>query len=511
VLDHAAVVADPKTSSKEMMLALAGLAVGAFLLRVAPFLRFGGALSVPLDYDEGVYFSAGALWPLGIWGYRDFVFAHPPGVLYLFGGWSALFENVSNALAASRWLVAAVGSLNVALVGCVVARWRGPLAGFVAAALYATYGEVVIAERGPFLEPWLNLACLVGLLLFARWQERPTDRRLLIGVGVAMGVALSVKLWALFWVVALAIAIFHVGRLRSSLLFLTVAAGVAGAICLPFIVVALAAFVEQVLSFHLWRPADASPDRLLRLREIAGLPHLAAAVFALAGLLRLLSSKDHLKLPQNRLALAGWALTLGALLASKSYWSQYNAHLALAEVLLGGVAAAWFLDWARARWSALHPVVAALTLGLLAAAPGAVWSLRHVTKLATAEKERTEWVRSSIPASACAFSFEPGDTLLAGRLPPHGDGAPVVLDTYATQLLDATRGGQRFTTATDAFLTDDAQATVRKRLEACRYLLGGWRMDHQLNASTKALLTKGGFTDSGHGVWVRQLPEATQK
>ena len=45
-------------------------------------------------------------------------------------------------------------------LGAIAQRWAGPAAGLVAAALYAIYPEAVGAERGPFLEPVLNLMSL---------------------------------------------------------------------------------------------------------------------------------------------------------------------------------------------------------------------------------------------------------------------------------------------------------------------------------------------------------------
>ena len=62
---------------------LAVLAVGAWVLRVLPFFNRHGAFGYPVDYDEGVYFSASALLFRGELPYRDFVFVHPPGALLL--------------------------------------------------------------------------------------------------------------------------------------------------------------------------------------------------------------------------------------------------------------------------------------------------------------------------------------------------------------------------------------------------------------------------------------------
>src|SRR4051812_35425466 len=65
--------------------ALGLVAVAAWVLRVIPLTRGGGAFGYPIDYDEGVYFSASSLFFQGHWPYRDFVFVHPPGSVWLWG------------------------------------------------------------------------------------------------------------------------------------------------------------------------------------------------------------------------------------------------------------------------------------------------------------------------------------------------------------------------------------------------------------------------------------------
>ncbi|MBX7115701.1 MAG: glycosyltransferase family 39 protein [Myxococcaceae bacterium] len=483
---------------------LAVLAVGAFLLRVAPFLRFHGALAVPLDYDEGVYFSAGALWAKGVWPYRDFVFVHPPGIAYLWNGWSVLFEHVRDALASARWWVALLGALNTWLLGRVAMRWFGAFAGLAAAALYATYGEAVMSERGPFLEPWLNLFCLLALWLLARARaDVPLSRRTLWGIGALMGAALTVKLWALFWLAALTWGVGRRGGVKALAHLAGGCAVVLVALWLPVMVSAPAALFEQTVAFHLWRPADANPERLRRLREIAGTPHLATVVLSLLGLLRVLGSREQRERTVNQVALAGWFFTLAALLASKSYWSQYNAHLAVADALLGGAGAAWLLERAQWRWPSVPGPVAGVALALMVAVPGTVWVLRHAAKMPAPDVERLAWLQRDVPATTCVFSFEPGDNLLADRLPPHGSRTPTVVDTYAVQLLDAKRGGERFVSAAEAFATPAAQTTVRQVLTRCPVVLGSWRLDFQLNAQSKTDLARD-FTDNGRGAWLKR-------
>ncbi|HZI02713.1 MAG TPA: hypothetical protein VEZ71_01760, partial [Archangium sp.] len=141
---------------------LAVMAVGAWVLRVLPFFNRHGAFGYPVDYDEGVYFTASALLFQGVLPYRDFIFVHPPGSLLLWSPAAALASgwDAATCFVLARWLAAGVGALNVFLVGRLALRAWGPGAGVVAALVYATYPELVGVERGPFLEPVLNLACL---------------------------------------------------------------------------------------------------------------------------------------------------------------------------------------------------------------------------------------------------------------------------------------------------------------------------------------------------------------
>src|SRR5262245_22812741 len=147
----------PPPSARAFNAGIALLAMAAFALRLVPLLRAGGPLGMNVDYDEGVYFSASALLFRGVLPYRDFVFVHPPGLLYALGITSSVTSviGVTPAFAAARVVACAFGAANVALAGKLAQRWGGPFAGFLAAAFYATYPEVVVVERGPYLEPVL--------------------------------------------------------------------------------------------------------------------------------------------------------------------------------------------------------------------------------------------------------------------------------------------------------------------------------------------------------------------
>jgi hypothetical protein len=139
----------PEWSRTNFNAALAVLSIAGLVVRVAPLLRAGGPLAYPIDYDEGVYFSASALLFRGVFPYRDFVFVHPPGLLYALGLTATLSSAVgpAAAFAISRIVAAVIGAANIALAGRVAYRWAGPFAGLVAAGLYASYADVAVVEN----------------------------------------------------------------------------------------------------------------------------------------------------------------------------------------------------------------------------------------------------------------------------------------------------------------------------------------------------------------------------
>ena len=469
--------------------ALVAVALCGLALRVAPFLGAGGPLGFPVDYDPGVYFSASALLWKGVLPYRDFVFVHPPGLLYFLGLTSAFAGtfDVGNAFAAARVVAAVVGAANVFLTGRLASRAAGPLAGLVAAALYATYPEAVVVERGPYLEPVLNLACLA---LATAWLSGGTERRRAPWVaGALSGAALAVKVWGGLWLLA-ALASVPRGRVRAELpKFLAAAVAVGLALVAPLALAAPRAFVEQTLLFHAWRPPDGGVLRLARLAEVLNPRHLVASMLALAGVAHLVVRATQGGLGAltraQRFFGAAWLLTLVAFFASSAYWNQYNAHLAVSECVLAGLGAMALWNLVEANLPGKGRVAAMA----LAAAVAAFPSFRRCVLSARGRAPELvalgEGLRARVPAGACLLAFEPAWGLVGGRLPSAVAGSPVLVDTYAAMLLPAVSSGARFADAGAAFQSPSSQPGVRAALEACRYAVLGWRGGWQLAADTR--------------------------
>ncbi|MEO8378141.1 MAG: glycosyltransferase family 39 protein [Acidobacteriota bacterium] len=472
--DEGAVAAGEPRWAKVVILAIA---VGGLVLRLVSLLAVGGPLASPSSYDDGVYYSASALLFRGVLPYRDFVFVHPPGLLYFYGlAWS---------FASARILAAVVGAVSVVLVGRIVLRRAGAFGGILAAVLYAVYPEAVTAERSVSLEPILNLACLAMAYVWLSDEERP--RRSVLG-GILLGAACAVKVLGGIWLLA-ALASVPRGRFRAEAWRFIGVAAVCGALLLaPLALPNLPGFVQQTLAFHSLRPPDgvlAPGDRLPLLMTGAG--HVAASVLALlslTGILKTLFMEGWPRITrEERFFAVATLLTVAAFLASASYWVEYNAHLAASECVLAGLFAVSAHRLPRASRDAV--LVAVTMLVVVLQIPSFRELLAGSHARAPEQLAVGRAIREHVPAGDCVFAFDPTWTLAAGRLPPHGDGAPVVVDSYAAMLLDAVADGARFPDAAAAFQRPLPQREVRARLEACRYAVLGQRGNWQLNAANR--------------------------
>ncbi|MDP2276429.1 MAG: hypothetical protein Q8K32_37160 [Archangium sp.] len=477
------------SSSRRFQVALGVIAFGAFLLRVFPFFGPDGAWSYRVDYDEGVYFSSASLLLDGLFPYRDYVFVHPPGLLVFLSltSWTRAFLGVDGAFALSRWIAALLGTINVLLVARLLLRW--PLSWWAAlcgAAFYATYPELVQVERGPFLEPLLNLVCLS---LASAVVNASRNRRWVWVAGALAGAAVSIKLWAVIWVAGAVWGLSTFVTRREFLQFIGAAALSWAVIVLPFALQAPAAFVTQTGLFHAWRPPDGMTARLPRVEQILALRHLASPLFALLMLSFLVVRRGAALTVAARVVALAWLLTLAAFFSSPSYWAQYNAHLIASEAVLAGALLGTLAP--RWRWGAL----AVVTLSLFS-------SIYQCVHRAAGDDRHLLLARSPLGTTPdCVFTFEPGWSLAAGRLPPRN--APMIVDSYAHQLLGAVQGGRRFASSQAAFASSDQPLSI---LEQCENVVLGERGHRQLSAAQLERLqtTHAQAKLSGFEVWQRR-------
>lgn len=470
--------------------ALFALAGAAWAVRAGPLFWRGGAWGFPVDYDEGVYFTAASLLWDGVFPWRDFVFVHPPGILAWLlvpSGLGHFWLGPADGFAVARWLSPLLGAASVALAARLAGRRGGPVAALVAGGAQALYPELVIAEHGVFLEPVLNLCCLGMATALDLAEERPAGAaRWTFVAGALAGLALSVKLWAVVWVGAATWVLLSRAGSRALVRFGVAAAAAAGLVLLPALLAEPRAFFEQTLRFHALRPPDGPAGALDRLGEIFHWRHFGSGLLALVGF----------AVTRQRLFQLAWLGTIALFLFARTFWNQYNAHLAPAEAILAGLGAAWLYARLEQRPRALRLAAAVLLCGALV--PSAVHTARTYGRRAK-ELERKNAELAALVSDLRAWAsqkdrvcaFEPAWLLAADRLVPHGAGLVPMVDSYALGLLDATRSGRSFADAAQAFDDPLSQRTVARALAGCDVVVLGPRGRVQLAAAQEEeLLTR---------------------
>ena len=458
------------------------IAAAGWLLRAFPLMQ-GGAFGYPVDYDEGVYFASSSLLLQGALPYRDFAFVHPPGLLYclLPTAWLGAIRDPSIGFAAARWLFALIGVANVLLVGRVAMRFAGSTCALAAAVVYATHPLAVSIERGPFLEPVLNLCCLWLAWIWLAEDDR--KRWQALAAGAVCGLAISVKLVGAVWLLACAFSSSRQMR-REWLAFLAGCAISFATVVGPVSLAAPAEIWRQTVSFQLHRPADGTVAILDRLAEIFWLNgQLLKSSLVVAGLAFAVSRARNPGRRGERFFCAAFICIIAVFLLSSSYWSQYNAHLALPESLLAGYAAAalWADAKSRSKQARRLLAVAAVGLaGLLGARRAIIIGRSRSPEL----RALVSFVRSRIRSQRGVLSFEPAWLIAAGRLPAP-TGRLLIVDPYAAMLIAATSEGRRFSTASQAFADPASQTQISTALRASRFAILGGRGHWQLSEATQ--------------------------
>jgi hypothetical protein len=225
----------------------------------------------------------------GVIPYRDFAMVQPPGSMLLMVP-AALVGKVfgsMSALAAARILTVGADTANVVLIGLLV-RHRGPLAAGVASGGYAVYPAALNASQSLFLEPWLNLFCLLGaVFLFDGDQitglgdpggrERRTHRAL--WAGVCFGFAAAVKIWAAAPALVAWVLCLTARRGRPPRPALSFAGGFAAGLavpCLPFEILAPGGFGRTVFFSELVQATHGRVGANPRVADITGIIGLSS-------------------------------------------------------------------------------------------------------------------------------------------------------------------------------------------------------------------------------------------
>jgi Glycosyltransferase family 87 len=470
-----------------------------------------GYLTGFTQYDDGVYIGNALRLVDGVIPYRDFAMVQPPGSMLLMVP-AALGGKVFGsawALAAARVLTVGADTANVVLVGLLV-RHRGALAAGVASGVYAVYPPALNASQSLFLEPWLNLFCLLGaVLLFdrdhlagrgnlhdAHGSWRP------FWAGVCFGFAAAVKIWAagpalVAWALCLRARQGRLGFLGGF------AAGIVVP-CLPFEILAPDGFGRTVFFSELVQATHGRVGANPRVADITGITGLSSAGvnpriwqgLTAAAVLLLLVVTAWLRgrrvglraTPLDWYALITTIVVTGMLFTPSEWYEHYAAFAGPFLIVLVALSAARLFAPAPAEPGAAEPgaakprrakprrakprktksgragprpgkasrriwvvsgvaVFTALAIAAMGAADGyAVTTLYPARNLSEA--------KALIPPGACVLTDTVSVTIAIDRFSARSPGCPAVVDTVGT--LIATTHGKDFV-AGPGVLTADTQ------------------------------------------------------
>ena len=424
-----------------------------------------GYLAGFTQYDDGVYIGNALRLVNGVIPYRDFAMVQPPGSMLLMVP-AALGGKVFGsawALAASRVLTVGADTANVVLAGLLV-RHRGALAAGVASGVYAVYPAALNASQSLFLEPWLNLFCLLGAVLLFDGDHLAGHRgvpgehgsRRAFWAGVCFGFGTAVKIWAALpalvaWLLCLRARRDRVPFAGGFLVGIAVP-------CLPFLVLAPSGFGRTVFVSELVQATHGRVGANPRLADITGIVGLSSvgvnpkiwAGATAAGVLLLLVVIAWLRARRAgspATALDWFALictfaVVGMLFSPSEWYVHYAAFAGPFLAVLVGLSAARLVaarqppvqkprNWVRV-WAG---VVAALLIAAMGAADGyTVTTLYPARDLSAAS--------ALIPPGACVLTDTAAATVVIGRFSASSPGCPVIVDTVGT--LIATTHGKDF-------------------------------------------------------------------
>ena len=424
-----------------------------------------GYLAGFTQYDDGVYIGNALRLVNGVIPYRDFAMVQPPGSMLLMVP-AALGGKVFGsawALAASRVLTVGADTANVVLAGLLV-RHRGALAAGVASGVYAVYPAALNASQSLFLEPWLNLFCLLGAVLLFDGDHLAGHRgvpgehgsRRAFWAGVCFGFGTAVKIWAALpalvaWLLCLRARRDRVPFAGGFLVGIAVP-------CLPFLALAPSGFGRTVFVSELVQATHGRVGANPRLADITGIVGLSSvgvnpkiwAGAAAAGVLLLLVVIAWLRARRagSRATALDWFalictfVVVGMLFSPSEWYVHYAAFAGPFLAVLVGLSAGRLVaarqppvqkprHWVRV----CAGVVAALLIAAMGAADGyTVTTLYPARDLSAAS--------TLIPPGACVLTDTAAATVVIGRFSASSPGCPAIVDTVGT--LIATTHGKDF-------------------------------------------------------------------
>lgn len=398
-------------------------------------------------YDDGVYVTSAIELVHGLVPYRDYTFVQPPGLTLVLAPIAALFRwfglGSQDVLAAARVLTALVTGANCFLVA-VLLRHRGRVAALVGGGVLCCFPAAFVADSSAYLEPYLDLFCLVAVVLLFRQGSLSTrSRPYLAGVAFALGA--DFKLWALLPAGLAFLWLWRTGVRRSLSLALGVLTGIV-VVMGPFFVSSPRAYVHDVVSSQANRLSALGSDIGHRLALVTGYwplhlgwPWLVVTVALLAALaVRVVQRTTELRHVSELAAFSAVLLVAVTvvLLVANPFYTHYSYFLAPWLSILAGLAIVRALPVApasRVRRAVAVTVVAALALGTVTA-------VRSFQAFETTgqNEEQTAAARLllQLHVHACVLSDEISFAVTANRLAKPSKQCPIVLDSYGVQLAE---------------------------------------------------------------------------
>jgi alpha-1,2-mannosyltransferase len=425
-----------------------------------------GYLTGFTQYDDGVYIGNALRLVNGVIPYRDFAMVQPPGSMLLMVP-AALGGKVFGsawALAASRVLTVGADTANVVLAGLLV-RHRGALAAGVASGVYAVYPAALNASQSLFLEPWLNLFCLLGAVLLFDGDHLAGHRgvpgehgsRRAFWAGVCFGFGAAVKIWAALPALVAWLLCLRARRDRMPFVGGFVV-GIAVP-CLPFLALAPSGFGRTVFVSELVQATHGRVGANPRLADITGViglssvgvnPKIWAGATA-AGVLLLLVLIAWLRARRagSRATALDWFALIctfvvtGMLFSPSEWYVHYAAFAGPFLAVLVGLSAGRLVAARQPPVKKPRPwvrVCAGVVAALLIAAMGAADGYIVVTTLYPARDLSA--ASALIPPGACVLTDTAAATVVIGRFSASSPGCPAIVDTVGT--LIATTHGKDF-------------------------------------------------------------------
>jgi hypothetical protein len=425
--------------------------------------------------------------------YRDFAFLHPPGILTLLSPITTLAHGPlgwNDAFVVGRWVGVALGTANIVLVALLAARWRGWLAGVVAAMLYATHGPAVATERHILLEPAVNAAALCAAMLWLPSSDRVSTRRA-AGAGALIGLAAAIKLTGGLTIIGVLLADRFGSQRRQRAFAVGAAVGVFGLVVAPFVASAgLGDFVWLVIGVQAGRPGgDVIGGSFIGLR-----PRLGQLI--LFGVLNIATVPFVVRLVVLVAVIAAvvWAWTRGGrhgrfwaavsvasgltVLLAPDFYPQYAATVAPSLAIAVGTGAVASLDSLQ-RYGRAALRLAAVALAIVLVAGMAIVIRLQLIALPRGAPDVGSLIRARLEPGDCVSSDAPNLLIAADMLPhPDATGAPLV-DPFGEMLAIAVDRTSAWRSTSAALLDESAQERLRTALAECPYVVLSFRPEDQ--------------------------------